>query len=74
MAPGADAETIFEERGHRYVRVNASARIARPDSSAPCWDRPSTFWNEEVYELRGSELIESKPPPTRACQFTATGC
>lgn len=41
--PLADAETIFEGAG-TDVRVNASTRqrIARPDSSAPCWDGPST--------------------------------
>lgn len=70
--PLADAETIFEGAG-TDVRVNASADRT-PGFERTLLGRALDFWNEEVYELRGSELIRIEAPPTRACQFTATGC
>ncbi len=58
--PLADAETIFEGAG-TDVRVNASADRT-PGFERTLLGRALDFWNEEVYELRGSELIRIEAP------------
>lgn len=58
--PLADAETIFEGAG-TDVRVNASADRT-PRFERTLLGRALDFWNEEVYELRGSELIRIEAP------------
>jgi len=58
--PLTDAETIFE--GDRSdVRVSASVDRT-PGFERTVLGRALDFWNEEVYELRGSELIRIDAP------------
>ncbi|OSC42643.1 peptidase [Mycobacterium decipiens] len=58
--PLDDAETVFE--GVRTdVRVSASADRT-PGFERILLGRALDFWNEEVYELRGSELIRIDAP------------
>jgi prolyl oligopeptidase len=58
--PLADAETIFE--GARSD-VNVTAAVSRvPGFERTLIGRALDFWNEEVYELRGSELIRIDTP------------
>ena len=58
--PLADAETVFE--GARSdVRVSASVDRT-PGFERTFLGRALDFWNEEVYELRGSELIRIDAP------------
>ena len=58
--PLTDAETIFE--GNRSdVRVSASVDRT-PGFERTVLGRALDFWNEEVYELRGSELIRIDAP------------
>lgn len=58
--PLADAETVFE--GEKSdVRVSASVDRT-PGFERTVLGRALDFWNEEVYELRGSELIRIEAP------------
>jgi prolyl oligopeptidase len=58
--PLTDAETVFE--GDRSdVRVSASVDRT-PGFERTVLGRALDFWNEEVYELRGSELIRIDAP------------
>jgi prolyl oligopeptidase len=58
--PLADAETVFE--GARSdVRVSASVDRT-PGFERTFLARAIDFWNEEVYELRGAELIRIDAP------------
>lgn len=58
--PLADAETVFE--GARTdVRVSASVDRT-PGFERTLLGRALDFWNEEVYELRGTELIRIDAP------------
>ena len=58
--PLADAETVFE--GARSD-VNVAAGTSRiPGFERTLISRALDFWNEEVYELRGSELIRIDTP------------
>lgn len=58
--PLADAETVFE--GARSD-VNVAASASRiPGFERTLIGRALDFWNEEVYELRGSELIRIDAP------------
>jgi len=58
--PLADAETIFE--GTRSD-VSVMASVDRtPGFERTILARAVDFWNEEVYELRGSELIRIETP------------
>ncbi|MCK8646961.1 prolyl oligopeptidase family serine peptidase [Mycobacterium colombiense] len=58
--PLAEAETVFEG-AHSDVNVVAStSRI--PGYERTLIGRALDFWNEEVYELRGSELIRIDAP------------
>lgn len=58
--PLADAETVFEG-AHSDVNVVAStSRVAGFERTLI--GRALDFWNEEVYELRGSELIRIDVP------------
>jgi prolyl oligopeptidase len=58
--PLTDAETVFE--GARSdVRVSASVDRT-PGFERTILGRALDFWNEEVYELRGSELIRIDAP------------
>lgn len=58
--PLADAETVFE--GARTdVRVSASVDRT-PGFERTLLGRALDFWNEEVYELRGPELIRIDAP------------
>jgi prolyl oligopeptidase len=59
-APLADAETLFE--GARSD-VSVSASVDRtPGFERTFLGRSIDFWNEEVYELRGPELIRIDAP------------
>ena len=58
--PLADAETVFE--GARSD-VNVAASVSRiPGFERTLIGRALDFWNEEVYELRGNELIRIDTP------------
>ena len=58
--PLADAETVFE--GARSD-VNVAASVSRiPGFERTLIGRALDFWNEEVYELRGNELIHLDTP------------
>ncbi|RAU96950.1 S9 family peptidase [Mycobacterium colombiense] len=58
--PLADAETVFE--GSRSD-VNVVASVSRiPGFERTLIGRALDFWNEEVYELRGSEMIRIDAP------------
>jgi prolyl oligopeptidase len=58
--PLADAQTVFE--GEKSdVRVSASVDRT-PGFERTVLGRALDFWNEEVYELRGSELIRIDAP------------
>ena len=58
--PLADAETVFE--GARSD-VNVTASVSRtPGVERTLIGRALDFWNEEVYELRGNELIRIDTP------------
>lgn len=58
--PLADAETVFE--GARSD-VNVAASVSRiPGFERTLISRALDFWNEEVYELRGNELIRIDTP------------
>ncbi|MEE2855386.1 MAG: prolyl oligopeptidase family protein [Actinomycetota bacterium] len=58
--PLADAETVFE--GARSD-VNVAASTSRvPGFERTLISRALDFWNEEVYELRGSELVRIDTP------------
>ncbi|BBZ46022.1 prolyl oligopeptidase family serine peptidase [Mycobacterium parmense] len=58
--PLADAETVFE--GARDdVRVSASVDRT-PGFERTLLGRAIDFWNEEIYELRGTELIRIDAP------------
>jgi prolyl oligopeptidase len=58
--PLADAETVFE---CARSDVNVAAGTSRiPGFERTLISRALDFWNEEVYELRGSELIRIDTP------------
>lgn len=58
--PLADAETVFEGAGSD---VNVAASVTRiPGFERTLIGRALDFWNEEVYELRGNELIRIDAP------------
>jgi prolyl oligopeptidase len=58
--PLADAETVFEG-SHTDVRVTASVDRT-PGFERTLLGRALDFWNEQVYELRGPELIRIDTP------------
>jgi prolyl oligopeptidase len=58
--PLADAETVFEGVRSDVNVVASTSRI--PGFERTLIGRALDFWNEEVYELRGSELIRIDAP------------
>ncbi|OBB92473.1 prolyl oligopeptidase family protein [Mycobacterium sp. 852002-40037_SCH5390672] len=58
--PLADAETVFEGARSDVNVVASTSRI--PGFERTLIGRALDFWNEEVYELRGSELIRIDAP------------
>lgn len=58
--PLADAETVFEGSRSDVNVVASASRI--PGFERTLIGRALDFWNEEVYELRGSELIRIDAP------------
>ncbi len=58
--PLADAETVFEGARSDVNVVASTSRI--PGFERTLIGRALDFWNEEVYELRGSELIRIDVP------------
>lgn len=59
-APLADAETVFEGAG-TDVRVSASVDRT-PGFERTLLRRAVDFWNEEIHELRGPELVRIDAP------------
>ncbi|MGN6334498.1 prolyl oligopeptidase family serine peptidase [Mycobacterium sp.] len=58
--PLADAETVFEGARSDVNVVASTSRI--PGFERTLIGRALDFWNEQVYELRGSELIRIDTP------------